>query len=183
MNAAAQRMMQPFFDQASPLEKVRTNRHLSELRRGKRKGGPKLEIPHSELLMYGVTNQNIKEKLGKPIGAGSVVSDLTRQKITFQVTGEDSLYQTKQALILHGNIHSISPRGADASKRYDGHARQPNVSEHGFNGCSGGARITWRPYSGGHPRASTARRSRSSSRTFSLRRRGGGAGSASREGR
>lgn len=56
---------------------------MSELRRGKRKGGPKLEIPHSELLMYGVTNQNIKEKLGKPIGAGSVVSDLTRQKITF----------------------------------------------------------------------------------------------------
>ena len=84
--------MQPFFDQASPLDKIRTNRHISELRRrGARGGGPKMQILESELMMYGVTNSNIKEKLGMTMGGGGI-PELTRQKITFQVTGEDSIY-------------------------------------------------------------------------------------------
>jgi hypothetical protein len=81
MNAVTQKMMQPFFDLASPLDKIQTNRHLSELRQGRKKR-PKLEIPQSQLLMYGVTNQNIKEKLGMTMGGGTI-PDLTRQKITF----------------------------------------------------------------------------------------------------
>jgi len=46
------------------------------MRKGRKKG-PKLEIPQSQLLMYGVTNQNIKEKLGMAMGGGTI-PDLTR---------------------------------------------------------------------------------------------------------
>lgn len=72
--------MQPFFDIAPPLEKIKTNRHLSQLR-GQKKT-PKLSVPQSEVLMYGVKNSFIKEKLGMPMG-GADISDLLRQKITF----------------------------------------------------------------------------------------------------
>ncbi len=73
--------MRPFFDQVSPLDKIKTNRHLSEMRKGRKKG-PRLEIPSSQLMMYGVESSQIKEKLGMQPGGG-VISELTRQKITF----------------------------------------------------------------------------------------------------
>ncbi len=57
----------------------------------------------SQMMMYGITNAKIKEKLGNTVGN---LNETTRAKITYQVNGEDNIIKQKVDMILHSSIAS-----------------------------------------------------------------------------
>jgi hypothetical protein len=61
------------------------------------------EVPMSQMMMFGITNAKIKEKLGNTVGN---LNETTRAKITYQVNGEDNIIKQKVDIILHSSIAS-----------------------------------------------------------------------------